>query len=181
MINFNSLPEVVQAPDVVGLIPKGDRASFSSPLAIKNRQDQTRAYEHTWEYNEQLEDSGLHPDLQHFIPFINEMVLLGGLTLRSRDDFLWVKVNQGSAAHINMPIMWHRDDFSESYRRIVVSDILGTIYETDDGERKETPDYGMLLLDSSVFHKAQDTRKTRPRTRLTVTRFPTHLRSVIGL
>jgi hypothetical protein len=164
---------LLKVPTIVEFVPQELRDSFSAPLPVQGMTEQVRAYAVSWVGDKNPNTEPLHPDVRHFMPVIELAVQAGGL-LVSRKNLIQVKIRQDNVHSIGMESgEWHRDknaDGARYYdRRVVVSDVYGTQFETEDGTRMTTPDYGMLLFYEDTLHNAQCPLVETVRTRLQIT------------
>lgn len=162
-----------EIPAVVGFVPEELRESFSSPLPIQGMVEQHRAYGVVWIGDKNPHTEPLHRDVCHLMPIIELAVKAGGLLL-SRKNLIRINIRQDNVNNIGRETaVWHRDRNTNGLsiydRRVVVSDVYGTQYETKDGNRETTPDYGVLLFDEDTLHYAQRPPVEAIRTRLQIT------------
>lgn len=158
-------------PAVVGFVPPELRAAFSMPLPIVGYDNQ-QPYTTEWNIAEEVDADVLHPDIRHLWPVIELAVTLGGLSLQPNAQ-IRARVRQGDASDFfTAGLGWHSDRGEDDgvYRRVIMSDALGTLYERN-GVVETTPDYGMLVIDGASEHAPQQTTSSIRRTRLQVTRF----------
>jgi len=161
-------------PRVAGSLPDNLRPAFSQPLPSNlaeplSSQPGVQEFSRTYHRAREIGKDPALPDEYNAI--IAAVASLGRITLLDGTGYVTASFRQGPANLIGKT-GWHTDDFIWPYTRAVVNDMLGTKYKTADGRTHTTPDFGILVLNSSAQHTGQVGPANKTKTRLQLTRHP---------
>lgn len=166
----------VTAPFVADILDPARQEIFSRPISSPIDYGNL-----AWDYGQDIDVDSLPDHLHHLIPILDTVVAVGDLAPRSRSEFLMALIKQGPADSFNgRSFSWHKDDFHEDFRRVVLSDKFGTRYRAEDGSECPTPDYGLLVIDENTDHAVHEAPDSSIRTSMLVSRFAIQAKGWFG-
>lgn len=154
---------------VAAYIPEDLREVFTQPLPEWSRTEhhpEVKSVMTGYKTEDELLSSLVDRDLDKiYADLFNSVVALGELSLKP-DEYFQANLSQGPPRMIGRGIRWH-SDHGIHQGRLVVSNRLGTFYETVSGVQA-TPDFGILKLADTNRHAPNKDKSQTTKTRLIV-------------